>query len=182
MPPRRGSTDRRHERQREVDRDLREHHAERRAHERQHDRFRQQLTHDPPASRAEGHADGQFAAARGEVRHLQVRDVDAGDQEHEPHRPAGSAAACAPTLAVLLQAHRAREPADVRGEHAFHPECAPGTIDESFASAVNSASACSCVMPAFMRPRQEETIVPGFGPAMGRKMSSSAGARSGSLA
>jgi hypothetical protein len=37
----------------------------------------------PPAPRAEGHAYGQFTAARGEPRHLQVRDVDAGDQEHE---------------------------------------------------------------------------------------------------
>ncbi len=77
----------RHERQRDADRDLREHHAERRAEQRQHDRFGQQLTHDPPASRAEGHAYGQFAAARGEARHLQVRDVDAGDQQHERHRP-----------------------------------------------------------------------------------------------
>ena len=64
-----------------------EHHAERRAQQRQHDRFRQQLTHNPPASSAEGHADGQFAAARGEARHLQVCDVDAGDQEHERDGP-----------------------------------------------------------------------------------------------
>ena len=76
----------RHERQRDVDREPREQHAERRAQQRQHDRFRQQLTHDPPPSRAERHADGQFAAARGEPRHLQVRDVDAGDQQHERHR------------------------------------------------------------------------------------------------
>ncbi len=55
--------------------------------QRQHDRLRQQLAHDAPASRAESHADGQLAAARAEPRHLQVRDVDAGDQEHERHRP-----------------------------------------------------------------------------------------------
>ena len=77
----------RHERQREADGGLREHHAERRAQQRQHDRFRQQLTHDPPASGAESHAHGQLAAPGGETRHLQVRDVDAGDEEHERHGP-----------------------------------------------------------------------------------------------
>ena len=113
----------RHERQRDVDRDLREHHAERRAHQRQHDRFRQQLTHDPPASRAEGHAYGQFAAARREARHLQVRDVDAGNQQHERHRPEQDQQQRAHRLrAILLQADHARASGDVRRECALHSE------------------------------------------------------------
>ena len=117
----------RHERQRDVDREPREHHAERRAQQRQHDRFRQQLTHDPPASGAEGHADGQFAAARGEARHLQVRDVDAGDQEHERDGPEQDQQQRAHRLrALLLQADRARERAGVRRECAGHRECAGG--------------------------------------------------------
>ena len=127
MPPSAWQRELRHERQRDADRDLREHHAERRAQQRQHDRFRQQLTHDPPASRAEGHAHGQFAAARGEARHLQVRDVDAGDQQHERHRPEQDQQQRAHRLrAVLLQADRARERADVRRECALGRECAGG--------------------------------------------------------
>ena len=117
----------RHERQRGADREPREQHAERRAQQRQHDRFGQQLTHDPPASRAERHAHGQFAAARGEARHLQVRDVDAGDQQHERHRPEQDQQQRAHGLrAVLLQADRAHERADVRRECAFGRECAGG--------------------------------------------------------
>ena len=116
-----------HERQRGADREPREQHAERRAQQRQHDGFGQQLPHDPPASRAEGHADGQFAAPRGETRHLQVRDVDAGDQQHERHRPEQDQQQRAHRLrAVLLQADRARERADVRRGRAGGPECAGG--------------------------------------------------------
>ena len=115
----------RHERQRDADRDLREHHAERRAEQRQHDRFRQQLTHDPPASRTDGHADGQFAATRGEARHLQVGDVAAGDQQHERHRTEQDQQQSAHRRrALLLQADHARQRADVRREYALGSQCA----------------------------------------------------------
>ena len=162
----------RHERQRDVDRDLREHHAERRAQQRQHDRFRQQLTHDPPASRAEGHADGQFAAARGEARHLQVRDVDAGDQQHERHRPEQDQQQRAHRLrAVLLQADRARERADVRRECAFRPECAGGR-DRRIVHQRRQFRFRAFLRHAWLHAaQQEEKRVPAgvAGPAIGQK-------------
>jgi hypothetical protein len=117
----------RHERQRDADGELREHHAERRPQQRQHHRFSQQLAHDPPASGAEGHADGQFTAARGEARHLQVRDVDAGDQEHERDSPEQDQQQRTHRLgALLLQADSARKRADVWRECAGGGQCAGG--------------------------------------------------------
>ena len=172
----------RHERQRDVDRDLREHHAERRAQQRQHDRFRQQLTHDPPASGAEGHADGQFAAARGEARHLQVRDVDAGDQQHERHRPEQDQQQRAHRLrAVLLQADRARERADVRREYALGARVRrrARSTDRSPAPSIPlprvPASRLASCGPA---GRETRSLPVSPGQRLGRKMSASGSAPS----
>ena len=164
----------RHERQRGVDRHLREHHAERCAQQRQHDRFGQQLTHDPPASRAEGHAYGQLAAARGEARHLQVRDVDTGDEQHERYRPEQDEQQRAHRLrAVLLQADRARQRAPGREKAPAGASAPAGAIDGSFTSVVNSASARSGVTPGFIRPSSTRNALLPVSPGqrLGRKRS-----------
>ena len=53
---------------------------------RQQDAFDQQLTHDPPAARAERHADRNLARPLCRPREQQVGDVGAGDQQHEADR------------------------------------------------------------------------------------------------
>ena len=170
----------RDERQRDADRELREHHAERRAEQRQYDRFRQQLTHDPPAFRAEGHAHRQFAAPRGEARHLQVRDVDAGDQEHERHRRDQDQQQRAHRLrAVLLQADGARERAGVRDEGAGWRQCA-SRHDRRTRSRAPSAPLprVPASRLAAMRPsRNRNALLPvSPGQRLGRKMSTSGSA------
>ena len=49
----------------------------------EHEALGEQLTHEPPRAGAERRADGQLALARRRAREQQVRDVRAGDQQHE---------------------------------------------------------------------------------------------------
>ncbi len=48
--------------------------------------LREQLAHEALAARADHGAHGDLAAARGRAGQEHVRDVGAGDEEHEPHR------------------------------------------------------------------------------------------------
>ena len=58
------------------------------------------------------------------------------------------------------------------------PSAPAGTIDESFTSAVNSASARACVTPDFMRPSRKRNLFLPVSPGqrLGRKMSASGSA------
>ena len=82
--------------------------------------------------------------------------------------------------ALLLQADRARERAGVRANTPAVVSAPAGEIDASFTSAVNSASARSCVTPDFMRPSRKRDELPPVSPAqrLGRKMSASGSAPS----
>ena len=60
--------------------------AERPADERQHDPLGQELPQQPPASGAERRADRELALPRLGARQHQVRQVGAGDEQHEPDR------------------------------------------------------------------------------------------------
>jgi hypothetical protein len=51
------------------------------------DVFRQELSDDPSALRAQGHTDGDLAATRGGAREQDVRDVAAGDQQDDASQP-----------------------------------------------------------------------------------------------
>ena len=95
-------------------------------------------------------------AARGEARHLQVRDVDAGDQEHDETAPSRISSSgrtvsvpccCKPTVRASVRTFGANTPAGVSAP--------TGEIADSFTSAVNSACARSCVTPDFMRPNRK---------------------------
>ncbi len=44
----------------------------------------QELLHDPAAPRSDGGADGKFTVPRRARASIEIRDVDAGDQQHEP--------------------------------------------------------------------------------------------------
>ena len=56
------------------------------ADEREHRRFGEQLRDEPAAARADRRANRHLAGARSAAREQQVRDVDAGDQQHEQRR------------------------------------------------------------------------------------------------
>ena len=56
------------------------------AEEREQDAFRQELTHHAGAARADGRADGKLALPGGGAREQQVRDVRAGEEQHEGDR------------------------------------------------------------------------------------------------
>ena len=58
---------------------------ERAAGERQHDALGEQLADEVAGRRAERHAHGDLTGAGGGARELEVRDVGAGDQQHEAH-------------------------------------------------------------------------------------------------
>ena len=51
--------------------------------QRRHDALGQELAHDPAAAGAQGQAQRQLALPLGAAREDEVRDVDAGDQQHE---------------------------------------------------------------------------------------------------
>ena len=55
--------------------------------ERHQDTFRQQLAHKPPASRADRKPDGHFPGSRSGTGELEIRDIGAGDQQENTHRP-----------------------------------------------------------------------------------------------
>ena len=69
-----------------VDAELREQQAGRAADRREHDALGDQLANDAPAVAADRRAHRQLALARRGAHQQQVRDVRAGDQQHEHHR------------------------------------------------------------------------------------------------
>ena len=64
----------------------RDDHAEDGANRRQHHALDQQLADNARARRADREAHGDLTLARGGARQQQVREVGAGDQQHEPGR------------------------------------------------------------------------------------------------
>ena len=79
---------------------------------------------------------------------------------------------CKPTARASVRTFGANAPAVVSAP--------AGAIDGSFTSAVNSASARSCVTPDFMRPSRKRDAFPPVSPVqrLGRKMSASGSAPS----
>ena len=60
--------------------------AEDRADGRQQQAFGEQLANQAPAAGAERRADGDFTITPGGARQQEVRDVGAGDEQHDQHR------------------------------------------------------------------------------------------------
>jgi hypothetical protein len=73
-------------REREPQPPLPEHDAERTAQHREQHALGEELADDAPPGRAHGEAHAQLADARVRAREQQVRDVRAGDQQHERDR------------------------------------------------------------------------------------------------
>jgi hypothetical protein len=76
----------RHEQHDAAHQSEREQHAEDAAREGQYHAFRQQLSHQPTAARAEGQAHRHLAAPAGTARELQVGHIRAGDQQEKADR------------------------------------------------------------------------------------------------
>src|SRR5262249_14661764 len=70
----------------QIDSPKRQQYAQSAANQTERETFNHYLPHDPPATRAETRADGQFTLPRRRPRQHQIRDVDAGHQQHERDR------------------------------------------------------------------------------------------------